>query len=86
MVGTVRMHPFVRIKMLDADEYRVLKKTVASRKLAAGNMNRSRDAGLLQRAPAHVRLGATPEALEPSEDPRSHANAPYEGWAVLRSP
>lgn len=36
------MRPFVRVKMLDADEYRVLKKTVASRKLAAGRVRRAK--------------------------------------------
>jgi hypothetical protein len=30
------MIPFVRVKMLNADEYPVLKKTVASRKLPSG--------------------------------------------------
>ncbi len=30
------MRPFKRVKMLNADEYRVLKKAVASRKIAAG--------------------------------------------------
>ncbi len=32
------MRLFVRVKMRGAHEYRVLKKTVASRKLAAGKM------------------------------------------------
>jgi transposase len=36
------MRPFKRVKMLDADEYRVLKKTVASRKMAAGKVRRAR--------------------------------------------
>lgn len=36
------MRPFVRVKMLDADEYRVLKKTVASRKLPAGKVRRAK--------------------------------------------
>jgi hypothetical protein len=30
------MRPFKRVKMLDADEYRVLKRALASRKIAAG--------------------------------------------------
>jgi hypothetical protein len=32
------MRPFVRFKMLHADDYRVLKKTVASRKMPAGGV------------------------------------------------
>lgn len=36
------MRPFVRVKMLNADEYRVLKKTVASRKLPAGKVRRAK--------------------------------------------
>jgi transposase-like protein len=36
------MRPFKRVKMLHADEYRVLKKTVASRKMAAGKVRRAR--------------------------------------------
>jgi hypothetical protein len=34
------MRPFKRIKMLDADEYRVLKRAVASRKIAPGKARR----------------------------------------------
>ena len=30
------MRPFKRLKMLDADEYRLLKRAVVSRKIAAG--------------------------------------------------
>jgi transposase len=36
------MRPFKRVKMLNADEYRVLKKTVASRKIAAGKARRAK--------------------------------------------
>jgi transposase len=36
------MRPFVRVKTLNADEDRVLKKTVASRKLAAGKVRRAK--------------------------------------------
>ena len=36
------MRPFVRVKMLNAEEYRVLKKTVASRKLPAGKVRRAK--------------------------------------------
>src|SRR5687768_4097364 len=36
------MRPFVRVKMLNANEYRVLKKTVASRKLPAGKVRRAK--------------------------------------------
>jgi hypothetical protein len=40
--GASKMRPFKRVKMLNADEYRVLKKTVASRKMAAGKVRRAR--------------------------------------------
>ena len=40
------MRPFKRVKMLDADEYRVLKRAVASRKIAAGKARRAKN-GLL---------------------------------------
>ena len=33
------MRPFKRVEMLDADEYRVLKRAVASRKIAAGRVS-----------------------------------------------
>ena len=36
------MRPFKRVKMLDADEYRVLKRALASRKIAAGKARRAR--------------------------------------------
>ncbi len=36
------MRPFARVKMRGADEYGVLKKTVASRKLAAGKVRRAK--------------------------------------------
>jgi DNA-directed RNA polymerase specialized sigma24 family protein len=36
------MRPFKRVKMLNADEYRVLKKAVASRKIAAGKARRAK--------------------------------------------
>jgi transposase len=36
------MRPFVRVKMLHADDYRVLKKTVASRKMPAGKVRRAK--------------------------------------------
>ena len=36
------MRPFKRVKMLDADEYRVLKRAVASRKSAAGKARRAK--------------------------------------------
>ena len=36
------MRPFKRVKMLDADEYRVLKKTVASHKIPAGKAKRAK--------------------------------------------
>lgn len=39
-VPTIR--PFVRVKMLNADEYTVLEKTVASRKLPAGRVRRAK--------------------------------------------
>jgi len=40
--GASKMRPFKRVKMLNADEYRVLKKTVASRKLPAGKVRRAK--------------------------------------------
>lgn len=36
------MRPFKRVKMLNADEYRVLKEAVASRKIAAGKARRAK--------------------------------------------
>ena len=36
------MRPFKRVKMLNADEYRVLKKAVSSRKMAAGKARRAK--------------------------------------------
>ena len=36
------MRPFKRVKMLDADEYRLLKRAVASRKIAAGKARRAK--------------------------------------------
>ena len=36
------MRPFKRVKMLDADEYRVFQRAVASRKTAAGKARRAR--------------------------------------------
>ena len=36
------MRPFKRVKTLDADEYRVLKRAVASRKIAAGKARRAK--------------------------------------------
>jgi hypothetical protein len=36
------MRPFKRVKMLDADEYRVLKRAVASRKIAARKARRAK--------------------------------------------
>ena len=36
------MRPFKRVKMLDADEYRVLKRAVASRKIAAEKARRAK--------------------------------------------
>ena len=36
------MRPFKRVKMLDADEYRVLKRAVARRKIAAGKARRAK--------------------------------------------
>lgn len=36
------MRPFKRVEMLDADEYRVLKRAVASRKIAAGKVRRAK--------------------------------------------
>jgi hypothetical protein len=36
------MRPFKRVKMLDADEYRVFKRAVASRKIAAGKARRAK--------------------------------------------
>ena len=45
------MRPFKRLKMLDADEYRVLKRAVASRKIAAGKARRAKIV-LLSRARA----------------------------------
>ena len=36
------MRPFKRVKMLNADEYRILKKAVASRKIAAGKARRAK--------------------------------------------
>src|SRR5215203_5026330 len=36
------MRPFNRVKMLNADEYRVLKKTAHSRKMAAGKVRRAK--------------------------------------------
>ena len=36
------MRPFKRVKMLNADDYRVHKKTAHSRKIAAGQARRAR--------------------------------------------
>ena len=36
------MRPFKRVEMLDADEYRVPKRAVASRKIAAGKARRAK--------------------------------------------
>jgi hypothetical protein len=36
------MRPFKRVKMLDTDEYHVLKRAVASRKIAAGKARRAK--------------------------------------------
>ena len=36
------MRPVKRVKMLDADEYRVLKRALASRKIAAGKARRAK--------------------------------------------
>ena len=36
------MRPFVSVKMLHADDYRILKKTVASRKMPAGKVRRAK--------------------------------------------
>jgi transcriptional regulator len=36
------MQPFKRVKMLNADEYRVLKKAVARRKIAAGKARQAK--------------------------------------------
>ena len=36
------MRPSKRVKMLDADEYRVLKRAVVSRKIAAGKARRAK--------------------------------------------
>jgi len=36
------MRPFKRVKMLDADEYRVLNRALASRKIAAGKARRAK--------------------------------------------
>ena len=36
------MRPFTGVKMLDADEYRVHKRAVASRKIAAGKARRAK--------------------------------------------
>ena len=36
------MRPFKQIRMLDADEYRVLKRAVACRKIAAGKARRTK--------------------------------------------
>src|SRR5215212_4334942 len=36
------MRPFKRVKMLNADEYRVLKRALASRKIAAGKARRAK--------------------------------------------
>ena len=36
------MRPFKRVKMLNGDEYRILKRAVASRKIAAGKARRAR--------------------------------------------
>ena len=38
------MRPFKRVKMLNADEYRVLKRAVSSRKIAAGKARRAKTA------------------------------------------
>lgn len=40
--GAYAVRPFVRVKMLNADEYRIHKKTVASRKLPAGKARRAK--------------------------------------------
>jgi hypothetical protein len=39
--GASKMRPFKRVKMLNADEYRVLKKAVSS-KIAAGKARRAK--------------------------------------------
>ena len=36
------MRPFKRVKMLDADEYRILKRALAGRKIAAGKARRAK--------------------------------------------
>jgi hypothetical protein len=41
------MRPFKRVKMLDAHEYRVLKRAVASSKIAAGKARRAKKIVLL---------------------------------------
>jgi transposase len=40
--GAYAMRPFKRVKMLDADEYRALKKAAASRKMPAGKVRRAK--------------------------------------------
>ncbi len=50
------MRPFVRVRMRGADEYRVLKKTVASRKLAAGKVRRAKKFVLISNQ-GHTALG-----------------------------
>ena len=36
------MRPFKRVKMLDAEEYRILKRALASRKIAGGKARRAK--------------------------------------------
>ena len=53
------MRPFKRVKMLDADEYRVLKRAIASRKIAAGKARRE-DRAALQPGPHRPREDSLP--------------------------
>ena len=61
------MRPFKRVKTLDADEYRVLKRAVASRKSAAGKARRE-DRAALQPGPHRPREDSLPSQFYLSVD------------------
>ena len=54
------MRPFKRVKMLEADEYHVLKRAVASRKIAAGKARRARRSCCSNQASPPARGLSTP--------------------------
>ncbi len=52
------MRPFVRVKMLHADDYRVLKDTAVSRKMPAGKMRRAKIILLSNQGHTATEIGA----------------------------